>query len=129
MTLGPLDTQAPRPEDDEVALERLIQAVNDRAAPMLAARRARHGIMSQVARWRRPMLAAAALVVAASTTTLLNTDVRGTVPADDGGASAAARGGPRAELAVAVGLPPALAEAAAADSAPSAAELLLGYEQ
>jgi hypothetical protein len=123
-----LDLSCLDPRRDEARFEMLVSAINTSAELILAARRYRQSVMSQLNAWLRPMVAAGLAIIALSAGVLLHVTAvahRGTNAPERIGAA----GRLRTELALAVGLPEPLASTMAADVPPSIGDLLAGYER
>ena len=110
MSDDPIDLTPLDPTADAPRFDRVVGAIVAGAAPELARRRAaaglslaRAGVLGQLGRWHRPMLAAAALVMIVSLATVARVE-----PADPDADALAAQAAEQSELAA--------ADSAAADS-------------
>lgn len=118
MTEDPIDFSKLDPTADPVVFEALVRSITERAADQLAARRARAGVMGQISRWTRPMLAAAAVLALLSIFTLAR------VRAPDGTmASSVDEPAAPVDLAEAIGIPGQLASWVGDGTTPTTADL------
>lgn len=115
MTDDRIDFTPLDPTRDPERFERIVQDVMAEAEDLLAARRAEHGVIGQVAGWWKPLLAAAAAVAVVSAATLR------LAPADT-------RSETEFGIAEAIGVPTSVADWLETDEAPTAAELLFALE-
>ena len=115
MTDRPADFRVLDPATDPARMDRLAQAISARIAPSLGARRAPRTMWTELAGWRRPVLAAAAVLLAVSVVIVLRV-------APVGGRTASAREG--AGLLEAAGAPTSIAGWTEARSLPDPASVL-----
>lgn len=119
MTEDPIDFSKLDPTADPVRFEAIVRSITESAAGQLATRRARAGVMGQISRWTRPMLAAAAVLALLSIITLAGVRTGdGTAVAPSGDGSAAP-----VDLAEAIGIPGQLASWVGEGTTPTTADL------
>jgi hypothetical protein len=105
-----IDRSAVDPTRDHARFDGLVESIMERAAEELAVRRASGGLLSQLAQWKRPMLAAAAVIAVVSAGVLLRVESRALVEETTG-------------IAEAIGMPSLLAEGIRNNEIPTTAEL------
>ena len=112
----PVNLEALDPTVDTERFDRMISSIMDESGDELASRRAPYGVMAELGRWRRPMMAAAAVAAVLSVITLTRIPVAS--PNDD----------VRAEgIVEALGVPTELAQWIGSEELPSAADIAYGY--
>ncbi len=109
--LGPLD-----PTGDRERFEGVVRAIVAAAGPELMRRRARAGVMTQIALWSRPLLAAAAIAGLVAAAALAR--VR----------PAPSAAGSEVGIAEAVGVPQRIARWVRGEEEPDPADLLVALE-
>jgi hypothetical protein len=124
MSDDPIDFTPLDPTADDLRFERLVRAVNARAAPLLAARRARHSAVGELTRWWRPMIAAAAVVIGVSVATLIGVEAASSAAASSNESTVAVAEAPTT-LSDAMGIPESYAQVVANGTPVAAADLLL----
>jgi len=114
----PVNLEALDPTADTERFDRMVSSIMDESRDELASRRAHYGVMAELGRWRRPMMAAAAVAAALSVLTLTRIPVAS--PGDDG----------RVEgIVEALGVPTELAQWIGSEELPSAADIAYGYAE
>jgi hypothetical protein len=111
------DLRALDPALDPARMEAAVGRIMRRAAPALAARRARSTAMGQITTWWRPMLALAAALTLAAIGVLTRV------------APAAAADRENTDVAAALGIPTALATWMAAGETPTAAQVFSALQE
>jgi hypothetical protein len=107
---SPLD-----PTRDRARFDSTVRSISARAAGALAARRARSNPVSELARWRRPVLAAAAVALLFCGGVLIGVRTPAQVPESG-------------SIAEAIGVPSLLAEGLQAGELPTPADLFVAFE-
>jgi len=117
MTDERIDFSALDPTAEGDRFEEAVGRIRAAAAPALAARRARVGVVGQVAGWWRPLLAAAAIagIVSAATLALVE--------------EPALESESEAGVAEAIGVPEQIAQWVRSDELPGPSELLVALEE
>ena len=110
-----IDFSALDPTRDRARFDSTVKSISARAAGELAARRARFSPVSELARWRRPVLAAAAVALLICGGVLIGIRTTAQV-AESGG------------IAEAMGVPSLLAEGLQAGELPTPADLFVAFE-
>jgi hypothetical protein len=124
----PIDFSPIDPVADDLRFERLVRAINERAAPLLAARRAvRDSAVGELTRWWRPTIAAAVVVIAVSVAALAGLERARLAPSAGAAPAAVLPALPAlpAQLADAMMVPVPLVRALDQDAPPAASDLLL----
>ena len=119
----PIDLSALDPTTDPVRYGRVLRAVTARAQAELAHRRAHHSPLVQMRQWRRHTIAAAITIAAASIVALARMQ-----PSAPSTSTQPGDRGPLAQIAVAMGLPNAIARSVDRQTSPAVAELLYAME-